>query len=103
MMKLLAKSSKPGQDDKTLLDHTQDVLDAVEALFGHSGEPTRLGCAWMRFFGLTEADFDRFLRNLRVAAVFHDLGKANDGFQGEVRGEGPQVVRHEHLSSLIMS
>jgi CRISPR-associated endonuclease/helicase Cas3 len=102
MMKLLAKSPKPGQDDKTLLGHTQDVLDAVEALFGHSGKPTPLGCSWMRFFGLSEADFDRFLRHLRVAAAFHDWGKANEGFQDAVIKGDEQVIRHEHISGLLL-
>ncbi len=102
MTKLLAKSSKLGQEDKTLIGHTQDVLDAVGALFGDFGKPTRLGRSWMRFFSLAEADFDQFLHHLRVAAALHDWGKANDGFQDAVINGDEQIVRHEHISGLLI-
>ena len=103
---LLAKS-RPKQEagfrpEITLTGHTSCVLAAVEALFG-SAEPTRLGRSWLRFFGLVEADFGRFLRHLRVAAASHDWGKANDGFQDAVINGGEQVVRHEHLSGLLLN
>ena len=65
--------------------------------------PTRLGRSWLRFFGLDEADFGRFRRHLRVAAAAHDWGKANDGFQDAVTEGGEQVVRHEHLSGLLLA
>lgn len=103
MTPLLAKSLKPGYPCKTLLGHTQDVLNALAALFGRYDQPTRLGKAWMRFFGLPQADFDRFLRHLRVAGALHDWGKANDGFQGAVTKGDEQAVRHEHLSGLLLA
>src|SRR4051794_40573043 len=110
---LLAKSQKQGFAPKTLTDHTRDVLDAVEALFGQADKPTRLAESWLCFFGLAVADFGRFLRNLCVAGRFlrnlcvaaaaHDWGKANDGFQNAVTEGGEQVVRHEHLSGLMLA
>ena len=100
---LLAKSSKKDRPPKTLVDHTADVLNAASALFGRAGSPTRLGMSWLRFFGLVEGDFDRFLHHLRVAAAAHDWGKANDGFQDAVTNGGEQVVRHEHLSGLLLA
>ena len=87
----------------TLIGHTNCVLKAVESLFGEEGSPTRLGRSWLRFFGLSEADFNSFLRHLRVAAAAHDWGKANDGFQDAVTNGGEQVVRHEHLSGLLLA
>ena len=104
---LLAKSrsgSGPITPEITLTGHTACVLRAVDALFGREGSPTRLGLSWLRFFGLKEEDFGRFRRHLRVAAAAHDWGKANDGFQSAVSPEkGKQVVRHEHLSGLMLN
>jgi CRISPR-associated endonuclease/helicase Cas3 len=101
MTPLLAKSPRPGRPDKTLAEHTADVMDAVEALFGTLSAPTRLGAAWTRFFRV--ADFGAFHRCTLAAAAVHDWGKANDGFQAAVRGEGQQLLRHEHLSGLMLS
>jgi CRISPR-associated endonuclease/helicase Cas3 len=46
----------------------------------------------------------RFLLNLQVAALFHDLGKANEDFYTAVSQPGftQQTIRHEHLSALIL-
>jgi len=86
----------------TLIGHTSCVLAAVDALFGMDS-PTRLGRSWLRFFGLPDEDFNRFRRHLRVAAAAHDWGKANDGFQDAVEKRDDQVVRHEHLSGLLLA
>jgi CRISPR-associated endonuclease/helicase Cas3 len=43
-----------------------------------------------------------FARCLRSAGALHDWGKANDGFQAMVTGGPPDVMRHEHLSGLLM-
>jgi CRISPR-associated endonuclease/helicase Cas3 len=99
---LLGKSKTNGRD-RSLPEHTRDVLRAVDALFRTKDRPSRLGLAWIRFFGIAEAEFDRFMRHLRIAAAFHDLGKANDGFQEMLVREGSQVLRHEHLSALLMA
>jgi CRISPR-associated endonuclease/helicase Cas3 len=79
------------------------VLNAVTALFGQPDAPTRLAESWLRFFGLARGDFPRFLRHLRVAAAAHDWGKANQAFQDAVKGQGEQVIRHEHLSGLLLA
>ena len=104
---LLAKSwsdptATPPQA-RTLVGHTACVLRAVAALFGRAESPTRLAMSWLRFFGLTQAEFPSFLRLLRVAAAGHDWGKANDGFQGAVTENEAQVIRHEHLSGLLLA
>lgn len=98
---ILAKSVRSGSP-LDLFEHTQSVLSAVDYLFGSEDSPTRLGKAWLNFFQLNEGCFPPFLLNLRLAAVYHDLGKANDGFQKAVRRRGDQVIRHEHLSGLFL-
>lgn len=103
MTSLFAKSARTESTAKTLPEHTDDVLRAVYALFGQERSPTRLAKSWLRFFGLSEEDFSRILRHLRVGAAAHDWGKANDGFQDAVNHGGEQVIRHEHLSGLLLA
>jgi CRISPR-associated endonuclease/helicase Cas3 len=93
--KLLAKSA----NQLSLIQHTRDVVDCAQALFGPQ---SRWGAAWLRFFKIPAAEHERFLLNLRVACWLHDLGKANVDFQGLVSGRSrtPQSMRHEHLSAL---
>jgi CRISPR-associated endonuclease Cas3-HD len=102
---LLAKSrSTPHvKMEITLTGHTKCVLWAVDALFGGKDAKKPLGASWLRFFGLAEDSFPRFRHHLRVAAAAHDWGKANDGFQNMVENTGEQVVRHEHLSGLLLA
>ena len=57
------------------------------------------GCA---IFGLTSGQLPEFVTNLQLAALFHDLGKANDEFQATLRHRGQQAIRHEHLSALLL-
>jgi CRISPR-associated endonuclease/helicase Cas3 len=101
MSELLAKSPQNGRY-LTLVQHTRDVMDAAESLFGIPVSPTRLGLAWLRFFRISEDCFRLFHGNLLASAAFHDWGKANDGMQTLLRGEGQQVIRHEHLSGLLL-
>ena len=102
-MRLIAKS---GLNAPTLLEHTRHVLQAVEALFGMKGAETQLCKQWLRFFRVV--DSSDFLSALSAAAWFHDIGKANDGFQNAVNAERSperpygQLLRHEHLSGLIL-
>ncbi len=100
---LLAKSLVSGKLPKTLVDHTSEVMSTVGFLFGAEDRPTRLGREWLRFFRLNIEDYNRFLVNTKASAAFHDLGKANDGFQKVVTGAGDQSIRHEHLSGLLFS
>jgi CRISPR-associated endonuclease/helicase Cas3 len=65
--------------------------------------PTRLAREWLRFFRLENGEYSRFLTNTIAAAAFHDIGKANDGFQKVVTHRGDQSIRHEHLSGLLLS
>jgi CRISPR-associated endonuclease/helicase Cas3 len=97
---LLAKSPR-GAARLTLLQHLLDTEQAATALFR---EGTRWGRAYPRFFKLDEANQRRFLLHLRVAGLFHDIGKANEDFQGAIVAHGfkAQSLRHEHLSALLL-
>ena len=99
--KLLAKSPRDGHEI-TLQAHTQHVIEAAKSLFGTTTRSTRLGRCWLRFFKL-DAVWPVFHANLLAACALHDWGKANDGFQDEVRGkQESQAIRHEHLSALLI-
>ncbi len=100
---LLAKSSFSGKPPKNLVDHTREVMAATSFLFGKEDQPTRLAREWLRFFRLESSEYNHFLVNTRAAAAFHDLGKANDGFQKVVTHRGDQNIRHEHLSGLVLN
>ncbi len=103
MSVLLAKSPAANRPDKGLAEHCAEVMDAFVCLFGTASSPTRLGVAWLRFFKISSDDYPRFHANGIAACGLHDLGKANADFQRAVRGGGAaQVMRHEHLSALIL-
>jgi CRISPR-associated endonuclease/helicase Cas3 len=97
---LLAKNRKHG--DLTLAQHLSDTEEAAMALFRPG---SRWGRRWLEFFRLTAEDERLFLRELRVACLFHDIGKANEDFQLAVTSmpNRQQLFRHEHLSALVMS
>ena len=65
---------------------------------------SRWARAYPRFFKLDESQNEPFLIHLRVAALFHDIGKANQDFQAAMmaRGFKAQSLRHEHLSALLL-
>jgi CRISPR-associated endonuclease/helicase Cas3 len=95
---LLAKS-KP---HLTLQQHLLDTEQAARLIFRLEG---RWGRNWCRFFRLHEdATQHQFLLNLRIAALFHDIGKANADFYAAVIAPGfkAQTLRHEHLSALVL-
>ncbi len=95
---LLAKS--PRGAPLSLRKHCGDAEEAVVRLFSPD---VRWGRAWRRFFKLDD-ETDRFFVNARVAALFHDLGKANEDFYRAVTSKAfhAQSVRHEHLSALVL-
>lgn len=97
-MKLLAKSRTHGE--LTLEQHLRDTEQAACSVFRPD---SRWGQRWPTFFRLDPAD-PQFLRELRVASLFHDIGKANEDFQRAVSGASrvEQTLRHEHLSALVM-
>ncbi len=99
---LLAKSQRPGRPPITLAQHLQDTENCATRIFRLDG---RWGRNWCRFFQIAgEPAQQQFLLNLQVAALFHDLGKANEDFYTAVSNPGfvPQTLRHEHLSALVL-
>lgn len=96
---LLAKS-KRGDRIVTLQEHLSDTENSARQIFRLDG---RWGQNWCRFFKLaSEEEQQKFLLNLRVAALFHDIGKANEEFYKAVSGGFDQTFRHEHISALIL-
>ncbi|BAQ60820.1 CRISPR-associated helicase Cas3 [Geminocystis sp. NIES-3708] len=101
--KLLAKS-KFNDKELTLEQHLQDTETACLAIFRG-----RILDNWCRFFKVT--DKDRFLLFLRIACLFHDIGKANLEFV-QLVSEGKkfkqtfhhdkQTFRHEWISAFIL-
>lgn len=95
---LLAKS-KPAI---TLESHLLDTENAAMRIFRLDG---RWGRNWCRFFRI-QGDIaqQKFLLNLRIAALFHDIGKANEDFYAAVSQPGytEQTLRHEHISALVL-
>jgi CRISPR-associated endonuclease/helicase Cas3 len=98
---LLAKSKREGR----ILSLEQHLLDTEQAAVSIFRVDGRWGRNWCRFFGLRDrATQEKFLLNLRIAALFHDLGKANEDFYRAVtRAEFvQQSLRHEHISALLL-
>ena len=98
---LLAKSKRKGVE-VTLQNHLYDVEKAARQVFNLD---KRWGKNWCRFFKIIERkEQERFLQHLRIGALFHDIGKANEEFQDLVSGKSgfKQTLRHEHLSALIL-
>ncbi len=92
--KLLAKDRKYGE--LTLEQHLIDTEEAVKAIF-----KGRILKNWCRFFKVKDEAL--FLLNLRIAALFHDIGKANTEFMSLVEGKKfKQALRHEWISALIL-
>jgi CRISPR-associated endonuclease/helicase Cas3 len=99
---LWAKSKRNGKI-VTLEEHLLDAEKSARLIFRLDG---RWGQNWCRFFRIQgESEQRRFLLNLQVAALFHDVGKANADFYAAVTTPGfkAQTLRHEHLSALVLS
>jgi CRISPR-associated endonuclease/helicase Cas3 len=95
---LLAKSRLPGGRYLSLEQHLLDTEQAALHVFRPA---SRWSNAWCRFFRIEEQE--RFLLHLRLAALFHDIGKANEDFYQMVSGKGKgQLLRHEHISALVL-
>lgn len=100
--KLLAKSRRQGKEEITLQRHLFETEQAAEQIFRLNG---RWGQNWCRFFKLNRLELqEKFLLHLRLAALFHDIGKANDDFYSAVTSPKffQQTLRHEHLSALLL-
>jgi CRISPR-associated endonuclease/helicase Cas3 len=89
--------------NRTLVEHTDDVVKAFDVLFGNPGRPAELTSHWLRFFRLSDADQAEFLRTTRLACFVHDWGKANEGFAAMLSRDGEQAVRHEVISALLLN
>lgn len=98
-VRLLAKSPRPGKLI-TLQDHSIDTARVGDLIFNLR---TRVGRNYCKAFGFNDYETTLFSLNLKVACLLHDIGKANEGFMRAVSGERySQVIRHEHLSAMIL-
>lgn len=94
---LLAKS-RYGDRSLSVQQHCCDTEEAATDVFRSD---SRVLANWVRFFRLV--DENAFLRDLRVACLFHDIGKANAHFQeAVVKQRQKQAIRHEHVSALVL-
>jgi CRISPR-associated endonuclease/helicase Cas3 len=101
--RLLAKSRgprEPFRPSMLLPVHLADVHRAAGQVLDATGDDQ------LRALGLAPEHFGgRFRRAVLLAALAHDLGKANDHFQGMLdgsRGDAPQGLRHEWATVLIL-
>ena len=100
----MAPPAEPmAKPNRTLVEHTNDVVAAFDVLFGTPGRPAELTAGWLRFFRLSDQDRDEFLRTTRLACFVHDWGKANSGFAAMLFRTGQQAVRHEVISALLLN
>lgn len=103
--RLWAKSKRNEEDVRpsmSLLGHLKDAVAAAERIV----EAT--GASQLSALGLdAQSHLDRFRRCVVLAAALHDLGKANDHFQGMLlfapaRRDKPQGLRHEWVTILML-
>jgi CRISPR-associated endonuclease/helicase Cas3 len=86
-----------------LLRHLQDVYEAAVRVFDATADNQLIA------LGLEPREYrGRFRRCLLLASAIHDIGKANDHFQGMLLGtrsvpQQPQGIRHEWVSVLILT
>ncbi len=97
-----AKRGEPAHSSMLLKEHLQAVYLAAKVILDQTGD------AQLQALGL---DLDhyrkRFTSAVLLAAALHDLGKANDHFQGMIRGtrdilQNPQGLRHEWISLILL-
>jgi CRISPR-associated endonuclease/helicase Cas3 len=96
--RLLAKSTTEVREPHTLPGHTAMVAAAAVELVRHRGEASLVAA------GVERARLAALERVVLLAALVHDLGKANDHFQEMVRYQRldrPQLVRHEALTLFL--
>ena len=93
-LKLLAKS---GDNGIMVFDHCSDTEQVAQHLFVDNW----LKC-WCEPYKVDEQEF---LLHLRIACLFHDIGKASHDFYGMISqtSKKPQSVTHEHISALVVS
>ena len=81
--------------------HLRDVYEAASRVLAETAS------AQLSALGLDESFRDRLEKCVKLAAAVHDLGKANDHFQGMILGSrnpavNPQGLRHEWVTVLLM-
>ena len=100
--RLRAKSGSGECLSEFLPQHLADAFVAAERVLTATADDQLLA------LGLSPDDFrDRFRRMVLFAAAVHDLGKANDHFQGMIYGQrnvrvNPQGLRHEWVTLLML-
>jgi len=103
--RLWAKSRPRDVDEHPsmfLPQHLKDVHTAAERVLEATGDDQ------LRALGLEPDQYrERFRRCVLLAAAVHDLGKANDHFQGMICGKrnvqiNPQGLRHEWVTVLML-
>lgn len=102
--RLWAKSQGKGEPltpSMLLPGHLEDVYRAAERVV------TATTLDQLAALGLPDTFAERLRRNVLLAAALHDLGKANDHFQGMIlrlpsRRDKPQGLRHEWVTLLMI-
>jgi CRISPR-associated endonuclease/helicase Cas3 len=103
--RLWAKSKREHEQEVPsmfLPGHLRDVYVAAEKVLDATGDEQLLA------LGLSPDEYRaRLWRCVLLAAAVHDLGKANDHFQGMICGnrdvrQNPQGLRHEWVSVLML-
>jgi CRISPR-associated endonuclease/helicase Cas3 len=86
----------------SLEQHVADTEQAATMLFRPG---TRWSHSYLRFFKLNPDLIGSFILNLRIAALLHDVGKANVDLQNILvsTASSSQSLRHEHLSALLLA
>jgi len=100
--------AKSKGDDEPLISslflrrHLEDVHTAADRVLSATADDQ------LSSLGLPPATFrDQLRRCVLLAAAIHDLGKANNHFQGMIRGQrdvqtNPQGLRHEWVTVLML-
>ena len=100
--RLLAKRPPDGTNasaDHLLSNHLEAVAGAMRAILDASGDDQ------LRAIGLSPDHWRAiFARICLASAILHDLGKANDHFQGMIYSARmePQGIRHEWMTVLLV-
>lgn len=103
--RLWAKSRRGDEavrDSMYLIGHLQDVYAAAQRVLDATAEDQ------LRALGLESREYlARFRRCVLLAAAIHDIGKANDHFQGMLARQrniiqNPQGLRHEWVTILML-
>jgi CRISPR-associated endonuclease/helicase Cas3 len=103
--RLLAKSKEedePWSDSMLLHVHLADVHNAASRVLDATGDDQ------LKALGLPVDEYREQLRRVvLLAAATHDLGKANDHFQGMIHKTrdvrtNPQGLRHEWVTLLLL-